>query len=558
MADIDVLVVGAGPAGLATAIRLGQRLQGDGRDASVVVIDKAAAPGYHNLSGAVVEPGVLDELLPDWRTDRTRFADHVTPVERDELWALSARHAVRVPPRAVPPTMRHAGDAILSVSRLVAFLADRADRLGVEVYHGFAARGLLIEDRRVRGVRLVDLGLDAAGRPRTNYLPGEEVRAGIVVVADGSRGVLSAELDALDRSVPEASVADDRGSAAGRAGSAAGHRTAGRGAGARDVQVYGLGVKAVLQFPGGSPLGAGRVVHTIGYPTRRGVFGGGFIYGMGPKTVAVGLLLGLDWRFVDLDPRVEYEAFRSHPFVAALLEGGTSIATGARTVPEGGYYALGPLDAGGALLVGDAAGFVDEARLKGVHTAIRSGMCAGDAIADALSSDAGVASAGARYRGLLAERGILDELRRARNYRQGFRWGLVPGAALSLIGGRLPVHLRMPPDRSATRVRAHLDRRLPAGADGSAFVSLTGTAHREDEPSHVALADPARCVACGTAGEAACTHFCPGEVYRWTGAQIVVSASNCLHCMTCTVKCPADNIRWVPPEGGEGPRYRQL
>ena len=526
MPDVDALVVGAGPAGLSAAIRLRQRLTDAGRDASVAVLDKAAAPGYHNLSGAIVEPAALDELLPDWRADRTRFADQVTPVEQDDLYLLTDRGALALPPRLVPGSLRHAGDVTLSVSRLSAFLADRADRLGVELYHGFAARGLLVEAGRVGGIRLVDQGLDAAGDRQSNFLAGEEVRASVTVVADGSHGVLSCALAALDATP-------------------------------RDPQVYGLGIKAVVQFGGPNPFGTNRVLHTLGSPSPRGVFGGGFLYSLGAKQVAVGLILGLDWRYVDLDPRAEFEAFRAHPFVARLLDGSTTVATGARTIPEGGYYALGPLTVPGALVVGDAAGFVNEAKLKGVHYAMRSGMCAADAIADAWLAGEPIDHAGARYRRLLEERGILGELRHARNYRQGFRWGMAPGAVLSVMGDRLPVHLRMEPDRVASRRGARLGRHAPRLADGAGFVGLTGTGHREDEPSHVTLLDPARCATCGEE-LAACTSFCPGEVYRWGGGRILVSASNCLHCMTCAVKCPEDNIRWAPPEGGEGPRYRQM
>lgn len=524
----DVLIVGAGPAGLSTAIRLKQRLRNAERQPTVVVIDKAAAPGFHNLSGAIFEPAVLDELLPEWRTDTSRFAEHVTPIERDELVFLTGRHAVRLPPVAVPRAMRHAGDVTLSVSRLTSFLAVQAERLGVELYHGFAARSLLTEGGLVRGIRLVDLGLDADGHPKPNHLPGETIPADITVLADGSHGMLSSQLAAM-------------------------------AGGQRDPQLYGLGIKAIVQFAKASPFGTHRVVHTLGYPTRHGLFGGGFLYSMGRQSVAIGLILGLDWRWGDLDPRAEFERFRAHPFVAGLLEGGTTVATGARTIPEGGYYALGPMAALGALVVGDAAGFVNEARLKGLHYAMRSGMCAADAIADSLLAGEEAGQAPARYAGLVAARGLIDELRRVRNYRQGFGRGLVPGALLSLVGDHLPLHLRLPPDAAATRPGARLgalqDGKTP---DGAEFIAFSGTTHREDEPSHVTFVDPTRCASCGAKFGAACTHFCPGKVYRWSEGRIAVSPSNCLHCMTCTVKCPADNIRWVPPEGGEGPRYRLL
>ena len=531
MRPIDVLVVGAGPAGLATAIRLRQRMGPDAGDASVVVIDKAAAAGHHNLSGALLEPACLDELLPDWRAERSRFTDHVVPIERDEIYLLLARSAVRLPRRLVPDAMRHAGDVAISVSRLAEFLADRAERLGVEVHHGFAAREPIVEDGAVRGVRLVELGLDRDGHPKPNHVPPEEIRACITVLADGSHGPLSSALV-----LPEG--------------------------GGRHPQVYSLGVKAVVQFPGANPFGNGRAVHTLGYPTRHGIFGGGFIYSLGEKHAAVGLILGLDWRYGDLDPQVEFELFRSHPLVAGLLEGGVTIATGARTIPEGGYYSLGRPTLPGVLVVGDAAGFVNVAKLKGIHDAVRSGICAADAIAEAVlaegtAGDVGT-SAPARYEELLVHRGILGELHGARNYRQGFRWGLIPGAPLSLVQDRIPLALTMGLDRLATRRGARLGRTAPAGADGAAFVSMTGARHREDEPSHVTILDATLCASCVDGYAAACTHFCPADVYRWSHDRVVLSPSNCLHCMSCTVKCPYDNIRWVPPEGGEGPHYRQM
>jgi electron-transferring-flavoprotein dehydrogenase len=531
MRPIDVLVVGAGPAGLATAIRLRQRLGPGAGDASVVVIDKAAAAGYHNLSGALLEPACLDELLPDWRTERSRFLDQVVPIERDELYLLFTRSAARLPGRLVPRAMRHAGDVAISVSRLAAFLAERAERLGVEVHHGFAAREAIVEGGAVRGVRLTELGLDRDGRPKSNHLPPEEVRARVTVLADGAHGPLSSGLTR-----PEG--------------------------GDRHPQVYSLGVKAVVQFAGPNPFGNRRAVHTLGYPTRHGIFGGGFIYSLGEKHAAVGLILGLDWRYGDLDPQVEFELFRSHPLVAGLLDGGVTIATGARTIPEGGYYSLGRPTLPGVLVVGDAAGFVNVAKLKGIHDAVRSGICAADAIAEALLAEAAAGdvatTASRRYEELLIHRGIAAELRGARNYRQGFRWGLIAGAPLSLVQDRLPLALTMGLDRLATRRGARLRRAVPAGADGAAFVGLTGARHREDEPSHVTILDPRLCASCADGYAAACTHFCPADVYRWSHDRVVLSPSNCLHCMSCTVKCPYDNIRWVPPEGGEGPRYRQM
>lgn len=528
-APLDVLVVGAGPAGLATAIRLRQRLAESSREASIAVIDKAPGPGYHTLSGAAFEPACLDELVPGWRDDR-RFMEHVMPVERDELWYLTRSRAVRVPEWVVPARMRHAGDVTLSLSRLVAFLAERAERAGVELYSGYAARTLLIEDGRVAGVELGEVGLAAGGREKSNHRPAEPIRARVTVLADGSRGVLSTEL--RDRF-----------------------------GGGRNPQVYSLGIKALARFPGENPFGSNRALHTLGWPTPASVFGGGFMYSMDDQTVAVGLILGLDWRYGDLNPQQEFERFRAHPFVAGLLRGSVTVATGARTIPEGGYHALGRLAVPGALVVGDGAGFVNMEKIKGIHYAIQSGMAAADTIADGLGKagdDPMEPVSVAGYADRLEARKVLPDLRHARNYRQSFRWGTYVGAPLSLVSSRIPVPLGMELDAHGTKRGARLARPDAGGMDGATFVSLSGALHREDEPAHMVILDPTRCVDCARDYASACTHFCPGQVYRIDGDRIVLSASNCLHCMTCAVKCPEQNIRWLPPEGGEGPRFKLL
>jgi electron-transferring-flavoprotein dehydrogenase len=527
MKPIDVLIVGGGPGGLAAAIRLRQRLDQEGREASVVVIDKAPGPGYHNLSGAAFEPACLEELLPGWQDKRSLLTDHFFPVGRDEMYFLLGRWAIRIPSFVVPRRMHHHGDVTISVSRLVQFLAREAAQLGVEVYHGYSARDLIVEQGAVRGVRLVDSGLDRAGQPKPNYMAGEEVRARVTILADGTHGVLSTRFGELF-------------------------------GGGRSSQIYSVGIKAVVQYTGDNPFGADRVVHTLGYPCPNSVFGGGFIYGMGDKHAAVGLILGLDWKYGDLNPQREFERYRAHPFVRRQLEGSVVIATGAKTIPEGGFYSLGALSAPGGLVVGDGAGLVNIEKIKGLHYAVRSGMCAADTVAEALAAGDTGEQALAPYRDRLADRGILAELEHARNYRQSFRWGLYVGTPLSLIQSHLPAQLATHPDRVTTRAGARLRRADPGGMDQTTFISLTGSMHREDEPSHVSIPEPALCVDCGRLFDNSCTHFCPGQVYRWNGDEIVLSPSNCLHCMTCAVKCPYDNIRWLPPEGGEGPRYKNM
>jgi electron-transferring-flavoprotein dehydrogenase len=524
-APLDVLVVGGGPGGLAAAIRVKQQLAAGGGDASVAVIDKAPRPGYHALSGAAFEPAPLDELVPAWRDDR-KLMEHVVAVERDEMYFLLGKRAIQVPGPVVPKPMDHHGDVTISLSRLVDFLATKAERLGVELYNGFSARQLLVEDGRVTGVALGAVGESIHGGSKANHRPAEEIRARVTILADGTHGVISSQLR------------DQFG-------------------GGRNPQVYSLGIKAVVAFPGDNPYGNHRVMHTLGYPNPQDVFGGGFLYSMGEKTVAVGLILGLDWKYGDLNPQREFERYRAHPFIAGLLAGGVTIATGAKTIPEGGYYALGKLAVPGALVVGDGAGFVNMEKIKGIHYAMESGIAAADTVVEGLAE----ANGSVPLRGYvdrLESRGVLPDMRHARNYRAAFRRGIYLGAPLSLVQSRIPKRLGMEPDFEGTKKGARLDRDDPGGMDGATFVSLTGSLHREDEPAHMTILDPAKCITCEADFASSCTHFCPGQVYRWDGERIVLSASNCLHCMTCAVKCPLENIRWLPPEGGEGPRFKQM
>lgn len=528
MSDVDFLIVGAGPAGLATAIRLRQKLRAANRDdVSVVVIEKAPRFGYHNLSGAVFEADCLDELVPGWREeDKDPFVKNLVPVERDEMYFLTKSGAKKIPHAVIPRHMQHKGDYSISINRMVNWLGGVARREGAEVLLGFAAREVIVEDGRIRGVKLVDLGLDPRGRPQKNYQPGETVRAKVTVICDGSRGVLSLQLSELNKEPV-------------------------------NPQIYSVGIKQLIKLPKDNAFGEKRVMHTLGYPCREDVFGGGFLYDMGNREVAVGLLLGLDWRYRDLNPQREMELLKTHPFIEELLKDGEIVATGVKTVPEGGYNSLPKMVWPGGLLTGDSAGFVNMKKIKGIHYAIYSGMAAADTMVAALEKDDFSEEALMPYLKAL-ETNVLEPMHSARNYRQCFQLGLYLGAPLSMIQHLLPFSIKTKPDYGTTQGKKRLDR-PETGLDKATFVSLSGANHREDEPSHVIILDPELCLKCTEEYGNPCTELCPGDVYRLGGeGQLVLSPSNCMHDGSCAVKCPYQNIEWNVPEGGEGPRYKRM
>ncbi|MFZ5802376.1 MAG: electron-transfer flavoprotein:ubiquinone oxidoreductase [Candidatus Omnitrophota bacterium] len=527
MSDVNVLIVGAGPAGLAAAIRLKQLLRAAGRKEFVAVFDKAQKLGYHNLSGAVFEAACLDELVPGWRESKDAFVESMVRVEKDDLYFLTPRSAFRIPPFMVPPKMHHAGDYAIAISGLVEWLGQIAEKEGVEIYTGFAGSKILHEGKKVQGIQLVDLGLGRDGKPKSNYVPGEKIRADVTVFADGSRGALSRTLTEL----------------------------LGEG---KNPQVFSVGIKQLIKLPEKNAFGAGRAIHTLGYPSPRDVFGGGFLYSMGPNTVALGLILGLDWKYRDLDPQQELEVLKAHPWVAKLLEGHQVITTGVKTIPEGGYYALPKLFTDGALVIGDAAGFVNMEKIKGIHYAIYSGIAAAETIFEAIQKQDYSGTALSAYEARLKTKGILGEMWHARNFRQVFKFGLHAGAMLSKIQHWIPGRVRMERDRDTMKKNAALKRDFKAKIDKETFVGLSGAMHREDEPSHIKIQDAALCVKCTEKYGNPCAHFCPGQVYRMKDGEILLSPSNCMHDGSCAIKCPYGNILWTPPEGGEGPRFKGM
>lgn len=536
---MDVLFVGAGPASLAGAIELKQLLNEKGRSESVVIIEKAEKLGQHNLSGALFEADVLDELIPDWRDRKDGFVTKMlnNKVEIDEMiFLLGDRIAVKVPKFIVPPYMRHKGDYILSISELVNWLADIATELGVEIYTGFAAKELVTEGNFVTGVKLGDKGLNKERQKQSNYIAGETLEAKVTAFGEGSLGLLSEEL------VRRFDLGNGR-----------------------NPQIHSLGVKEIIRLPEKNKFGPNRVVHTLGFPNKAltpDVFGGGTIYSMGMNAVAVAIILALDWRYCDLNPQQEFQLFKSHSFVSRLLEGGEVTAYGAKTLPEGGYYSVPELATDGAVIIGDAAGLTNVRKLKGLHYAIKSGMLAAEAIFKAIEAQDFSKDTLKLYQNLLQRSFVMNDMRTARNYRQIFskvnRGGFYLAAPLSLVQQWIPLRLTTGPDYKGL-TRARLNRQYGGGIDRLTAVSLSATTHREGQPSHITFSDPMECARCGEKyGCHPCEFFCPAEVYKFEGDRLILSPSNCVHCQTCREKCPLQVIRWEVPEGGDGPRYRMM
>ena len=526
--EYDVVTVGAGPAGLAFAIRLKQ-LKPDTR---VCVIEKAAAVGAQILSGAVIEPEPLDALLPEWGKTPPPVC---VPVTKDEFWWLrSPDKALKMP---TPPQMRNHGNFIVSLGALCAWLAPQAEALGVEIYPGFAAAEPLIDDRgAVAGVRIGDMGVARDGSHKPGYTQGIDIKAPLTVLGEGCRGHLSKQLIArygLDRGV--------------------------------DAQTYGIGLKELWQLPAGRGE-PGKVVHTLGWPLDPATYGGSFLYHLDGDRVAVGFVVGLDYRDPLFSPFEAFQQFKHHARVKPLLEGGQILSAGARALVEGGYQSLPKVEMPGALLIGDAAGLLNVPKIKGTHQALRSAMLAAEHVAERGTSEGW----DARLRASV----VVDELRRVRNIRPGFNKGLWLGLANAswetIAGGRSPWTLRNHADHAQlARVdaqqsprRDYVERTLPP-RDRLASVYFAATAHDEDQPVHLHVADTSICVdRCAREYANPCTRFCPAGVYEMienaAGKRLQINAANCVHCKTCDIKDPYQIIDWVTPEGGSGPSYQNL
>jgi electron-transferring-flavoprotein dehydrogenase len=536
----DVVVVGAGPAGLATAIRLKQL----DANLSVVVLEKGSEPGAHILSGAVMDPRALTELLPDWKE---RGAPLNQPVTGDEVLILSEQRASATPHALIPDCMRNEGCYVISLGAVVKWLAEQAEALGVEIFPGFAAAEVLYtDDGRVRGVATGNVGIGKDGEPTENFQLGMELLGKYTIFAEGARGHLGKQL-------------------IGRYALDAG----------RDPQSYGIGIKELWEVPP-EKARPGLVVHTAGWPLDDNTYGGGFLYHLDGNRVTLGLVVGLDYQNPWLSPFEEMQRWKTHPAIRTHLEGGKRIGYGARAITAGGLLSLPKLVFPGGALVGCDAGTLNASRIKGSHAAIKSGMLAAEAAAAAIAAGRSGDELTA-YPEAFAKSWLYAELDASRNFKQWFKKGRLVGTVMTgveqwllpRLGFRSPpwtIHRHTPDHARLSGAAACEPIRYPKPDgvltfDRLSSVYLSNTNHEENQPAHLTLKDPSVPVAVNLdryAGPEA--RYCPAGVYEFVknddgSDRLVINAQNCVHCKTCDIKDPTQNIVWVTPEGGGGPNY---
>ena len=545
--EVDVLIVGGGPAGMSAALRLAQlQKQRGGEPLSIAVLEKSREAAAHMLSGAVLDPSALRELIPDFEAKGAPLA---APVGEDHVFFLTQHGKIAFP--VIPSPLHNHGNFIISLNVFVRWLAQQVEAEGIDVFTGFAGQDILMDGDRVIGVRTADRGIGRHGEQKPNFEPGVDVLAKVTIFCDGVRGNLTKE---LLRRLP-------------------------LGAG-RQPQQFALGLKELWEIPP-DRVAPGTVMHTMGYPLRFEEFGGGFVYAMPQGQVSIGFVAGLDYRDPLFDPHMAFNRFKQHPLVSSLLAGGSMVRYGAKALPEGGWDTIPQPYMDGALIAGDAGGFLNSMRLKGIHLAMRTGMLAAETAFDAVRAGDTSAASLQRYQAMIDASPVRSELYPVRNVHQAFEHGLLAGLLFSGVTlatrGRWPAdlrgqagHERMRTLESYYRGRATdlrpsnetvVDRTLTF--DKVTNVHYSGTAHDEDQPSHLLVHTEVCSSICGPEYGHPCTRFCPANVYEISHEgdgtpRLQINASNCVHCKTCDIMDPYAVITWVPPADGGGPQYNGM
>jgi electron-transferring-flavoprotein dehydrogenase len=572
--EYDVLIVGAGPAGLSAAIKLKQLGVASGKDLSVCIVEKAANVGDHILSGNVFEPRALNELIPDWKE---KGAPLNTECKEDEFMFLTPTGGIKLPGFLIPPGMHNDGNYITSLGQVTRWLATQAEELGVEIYAGFSASEVLYNEKgAVTGIATRDVGIGKDGKPKDTFARGMELKARQTLFAEGARGSCSLAVEEKFglRSAAKQNEPQLKGAC---------------------PQVFGLGVKEVWTIPQEKHR-AGYIQHTLGWPLQNtplsDVYGGSFLYHMKPNLVLVGMVVGLDYQNPYLSPYEEFQRFKTHPAVARHLEGGEVVAYGARVINEGGFQAIPKLTFPGGALIGCSAGFLNVPKIKGTHTAMKSGMVAAEAVHAALTASENSVLAGTAlsdcgdqvevtdYQSGMEKSWVWKELKEVRNIKPSFHWGFLPGLIYSGIGtlftkGAEPWSFFWNTKDCDTTKKAKdstpINYPKPDGKlsfDILSSVARSGTNHNGDQPAHLRvkpeLADVPDLSISQFAGPE--QRFCPAKVYEYTDGsesadkkpKLVINAQNCVHCKCCSIKMPKEYINWTVPEGGGGPAYSQM